>query len=142
MAAVNENIEHAGRVERIEGDTVYVAITSNSACGTCRARKACGVSESTEKIIEVETADAADYAVGDDVTVAVRRKAGMRAVVFAYVVPLVVLIVVLAGVKASGGSDGAAAAGAMAGVAVYYGCLWLLRERMAEQIRFTIRKNL
>ena len=118
MAAVNENIEHTGRVERIEGNTVFVAITSNSACGTCRARKACGVSESAEKIIEVETATAADFEVGEEVTVAVRKRAGLRAVVFAYTIPLAVLIAVLAAAKAAGAEDGAAALMSIAGVAV------------------------
>ena len=137
---INENIEHAGCVQRIECNRVYVAITSNSACGTCSARKACGMSESAEKIVEVETADAAEYAVGDEVIVSVRRRAGLRAVAFAYAIPLVVLIVVLAGVKAAGASDGAAAAGALIAVALYYLLLWAFRARMAEKIKFAIRK--
>ena len=138
--AINENIEHSGRVQRIEGRTVFVAITSNSACGSCRARKACGVSESAEKIIEVETASAGSYEVGEEVIVAVRKRAGLRAVLFAYVIPLAVLTVLLAGVKAAGAEDGAAAAASLAGVALYYLLLWLLRARMAEKIKFAIRK--
>ena len=138
--AINENIEHSGRVQRIEGRTVFVAITSNSACGSCRARKACGVSESAEKIIEVETASAGSYEVGEEVIVAVRKRAGLRAVLFAYVIPLAVLTVLLAGVKAAGAEDGAAAAASLAGVAFYYLLLWLLRARMAEKIKFAIRK--
>ena len=138
---INDNIEHTGRVERIEGNTVFVAITSNSACGTCRARKACGVSESAEKIIEVETAAAADFEVGEEVTVAVRKRAGLRAVVFAYTIPLAVLIAVLAAAKAAGAEDGAAALMSIAGVAVYYLLLWIFRARMAENIKFAIRKN-
>lgn len=138
---INDNIEHTGRVERIEGNTVFVAITSNSACGTCRARKACGVSESAEKIIEVETAAAADFEVGEEVTVAVRKRAGLRAVVFAYTIPLAVLIAVLAAAKAAGAEDGAAALMSIAGVAVYYLLLWIFRARMAEKIKFAIRKN-
>lgn len=138
--AINENIEHSGRVQRIEGRTVFVAITSNSACGSCRARKACGVSESAEKIIEIETASAGSYEVGEEVIVAVRKRAGLRAVLFAYVIPLAVLTVLLAGVKAAGAEDGAAAAASLAGVALYYLLLWLLRTRMAEKIKFAIRK--
>ena len=138
--AINGNIEHSGRVQRVEKGRVIVAIISNSACGTCRARQACGVSESAEKIIEVETPAAADYAVGEEVVVAVRRQAGLRAVFFAYVVPLVVLIGLLAGLKAAGAEDGVAALASIGGVGVYYLMLWLLREKMAERIRFTIRK--
>ena len=135
------NIEHAGRVERIEGRSIFVAIVSNSACGTCEARKACGLSESVEKIIEVETSDAANYAVGDEVSVSVRRRAGLRAVAIAYAVPLAVLIVLLAAMKAAGAGDGAAAGVSIVGVALYYILLRLLRNRIADRIKFTIHKN-
>ena len=44
-------IEHSGVVERTERDTVYVRITSHSACGTCKAREACGLAEAQDKIV-------------------------------------------------------------------------------------------
>ena len=141
MSEANGHIDHSGRIERIDGNRLYVAIVSNSACGSCRARKACGVSESAEKIVEVETADAAEYSVGEEVTVSVRRNVGLRAVLFAYTIPLVVLVALLAGLKAAGCSDGASAAASLVGVTVYYLILWLLRGRMAEKIRFLISKK-
>ena len=134
------NIDHAGRVERVEGDKVFVVIVSNSACGTCQARKACGLSETSEKIVEVATADAARYAAGDEVVVSVRKHMGLRAVLLAYVMPLLVLLCVLAAIEAAGAGDGAAALGALAGVGVYYALLRLLSGRIAQQIRFTIHK--
>ena len=48
-------IEHCGVVERTERDTVYVRITSRSACGTCKARQACGLAEAQDKIVAVAT---------------------------------------------------------------------------------------
>ena len=48
-------IEHSGVVDRVEGDTVRVKITSRSACGTCSARQACGLAEAQEKIVVVRT---------------------------------------------------------------------------------------
>ena len=53
-------IEHCGVVERTERDTVYVRITSRSACGTCKARQACGLAEAQDKICLLYTSDAAD----------------------------------------------------------------------------------
>ena len=78
-------IEHSGVVERTAPDAVYVRITSRSACGACRARQACGLAETQEKIVAVKTADAPHYAAGEQVVVGVRRSAGMRAVALAYV---------------------------------------------------------
>ena len=58
-------IEHCGVVERTERDTVYVRITSRSACGTCKARQACGLAEAQDKIVAVATPEAGQYAADD-----------------------------------------------------------------------------
>ncbi|MDE6858004.1 MAG: SoxR reducing system RseC family protein, partial [Alistipes sp.] len=48
---MSEIIEHSGVVECVEGATVRVRIVAGSACGSCKARSACGMSESQEKIV-------------------------------------------------------------------------------------------
>ena len=118
-------IEHCGVVERTERDTVYVRITSRSACGTCKARQACGLAE----------------AQGREGMVGVRRSAGVRAVVLAYVGALAVLLAVLVGtIAVAGWSEGAGALAAIAGVGVYYFALWLFRRKIEHTIQFTITK--
>lgn len=103
-------IEHCGVVERTERDTVYVRITSRSACGTCKARQACGLAEAQDKIVAVVTPEAGQYAAGREVMVGVRRSAGVRAVVLAYVGALAVLLAVLVGtIAVAGWSEGAGA---------------------------------
>lgn len=136
-----ELIEHSGVVERTEGDTVYVRITSRSACGSCKARQACGLAEAQDKIVTVATPGAAEYAAGDAVTVGVRRSAGIRAVVLAYVGALAVLMAVLvAAIAGMGWSEGAGALAAIVGVGVYYFVLWLFRTKIEHTIQFTITK--
>jgi len=139
---VAELIEHSGVVERIEGDAVLVRITSHSACGSCRARAACGLAETQEKIVEVHTPESGSYHPGEEVSVGVRRRAGAVAVVYAYVGALAVLLVVLmVSSLALGWSDGASALAALAGVALYYGVLGLFRRRIEHTIHFTITKH-
>ena len=134
-------IEHSGVVERTERDTVYVRITSRSACGTCKARQACGLAEAQDKIVAVATPEAGQYAVGGEVMVGVRRSAGVRAVVLAYVGALAVLLAVLAGtIAVAGWSEGAGDLAAIAGVGVYYFVLWLFRRKIEHTIQFTITK--
>ena len=130
-------IEHSGVVERTERDTVYVRITSRSACGTCKARQACGLAEAQDKIVAVATPEAGQYAVGGEVMVGVRRSAGVRAVVLAYVGALAVLAGTIA---VAGWSEGAGALAAIAGVGVYYFVLWLFRRKIEHTIQFTITK--
>ena len=117
-------IEHCGVVERTERDTVYVRITSRSACGTCKARQACGLAEAQDKIVAVATPEAGQYAV-----------------VLAYVGALAVLLAVLVGtIAVAGWSEGAGALAAIAGVGVYYFALWLFRRKIEHTIQFTITK--
>ena len=124
-------IEHCGVVERTERDTVYVRITSRSACGTCKARQACGLAEAQDKIVAVATPEAGQYAAGREVMVGVRRSAGVRAVVLAVLVGTIAV---------AGWSEGAGALAAIAGVGVYYFALWLFRRKIEHTIQFTITK--
>lgn len=134
-------IEHSGVVVRREGGTVFVTVTSRSACGTCRAREACGLAEAQEKIVSVRTADAAQYAPGDAVVVGVRPRVGGIAVALAYVGALAVLLgVLLVAVAVLGWSEGRAALSALAGVVLYYFVLWLFRRKIEHTIQFTLTK--
>lgn len=136
-------IEHKGIVSRIEGDRVYVKITSQSACGSCKAREACGLAEAQDKIVEVTTPGAQqNYTAGESVTVGVRRSAGAVAVILAYVGALAVLLAALvAAIAALGWSEGLAALAALAAVGVYYCVLWLFRRKIEHTIHFSITKN-
>ncbi len=66
---------------------------------------------------------------------------GMTAVLWAYVVPFVVLLGALVAASLAGWSDGAAALAAVGGIALYYGTLYLLRERLEKKIHFKIHKQ-
>ena len=127
---------------RIEGDKLFVRMMVNSACSGCHAKAVCGVSETTEKIVEVDVASGADFTIGEQVEVALLdNKMGTRSVVLAYVVPFVVLSVMLIGATIAGLSEGVAVLAAMAGVVAYYVVLWSLRERLKNKIKFIIIKQ-
>ena len=136
-----EIIEHEGLVAETAPGRVRVRITSRSACGSCRAREACGLAEAEEKIVDVATPHAGAFAAGEPVRVGVKRSAGLLAVLLAYVGALAVLVAALLVASLGlGGSDGRAALAALAAVGLYYGLLWLLRERIEHTIQFTITK--
>lgn len=138
MAAV----KHCGEVIRIESNSVYVRMTVNSACSACHAKGVCGVSESTEKIVEVETASAADFNIGESVEVALLSDSmGAKSVVLAYVVPFLVLTLMLVGSLMMGAGEGVAVLSALGGVAIYYVVLHLLRDKVKNKIKFIIIKQ-
>ena len=137
-----KEIQHIGTVAEVSAKQVVVRITSRSACGSCAARSACGLAEAQEKLIEVRTADAARYAVGDEVMVGVKPYIGAKAVGLAYVGALVVLILALVlSVGVFGVSEGVGVLITLAAVAIYYGVLWLVKDKIEHTIQFTINKN-
>ena len=138
MAAV----KHCGEVVRIDGHSVFVRMTVNSSCSACHAKGVCGASEQTDKIVEVETATATDFQVGDSVEVALmQRDMGSTSVVLAYVVPFLVLAAVLVGAILMGASEGVAALSALVGVALWYVVLYMLRDKIKNKIKFIIIKQ-
>ncbi len=120
---------------------VHVAIVASSACHSCRARNACGMSEQTEKIVDVAVPDAAPYAAGDRVTVGEEQRMGVKAVLLAYAGAFAALIVVLAAALALGLGEGWAALLSIGGVGLYYFGLYLFRHRIEITIHFTITKS-
>ena len=138
MAAV----KHTGEVIRIQGDVVAVRMTVNSACSACHAKGVCGASEQTDKIVEVETTDASFFEVGESVEVALmQRDMGSKSVILAYVVPFFVLTLALVGALLLGASEGVAVLAAIAGVALWYGVLYLVRDKVKNRIKFIIIKQ-
>ncbi len=137
-----ERIEHTGTVEEVSDKTVTVKIVASGACAQCRAREACGMGESSDKIIVVPTADAASYHRGEQVRVSVSRAAGLTAVAVGYVGALVVLVVaIVIGTSVAGWSEGLSALAGLGAVAIYYIGVWLVRGRIEKKIRFTITKQ-
>ena len=124
-------IEHIATVVRAGDGVVEVELTAQSACASCHARMACGIA----------TPEASAFTAGERVTVSVERNMGMTAVLWAYVVPFVVLLGALVAASLAGWSDGAAALAAVGGIALYYGTLYLLRERLEKKIHFKIHKQ-
>ena len=140
MAATD--IRHNGTIATVSATGVVVRITAQSACSACAARAACGMAEAVDKKIEVMVENPSEYTVGEEVVVAVRRHLGLTAVAIAYGGALLVLLAALfATVELLGWSEGAGIAATVAALALYYGALWLLRDKIAHTIQFTITKH-
>lgn len=135
-------VQHSGTVQSTERGKVVVRITSRSACGSCAAKQACGLAEATEKIVEVYTTDWAQYKAGDEVLVGVKQQIGMKAVAMAYGGALVVLLAALIlSTEVLHLGDGIAVLVTIGAVALYYGALWLMKDKIEQTIHFTITTN-
>ena len=136
-----ESISHSGRVVATDPQFITVEIVSESACGSCHAKGLCGLGEQKVKQVAVPTPVSEFYEVGEEVYVDLKASMGHKAVWIAYALPLVVLVAVILVLLGSGAGELVAGLGGIAAVAVYYFCIWLLRERLRDQYVFTIRKK-
>ncbi len=134
-----ETIRHEGIIESLGAEGCTVRILQASACSSCSARQLCRSSESKEKLVEVK-GHYPTLHVGDRVTLVGSVRQGLRASVLAYVVPLVIMLVVLFLVTHHYGEKLGALAALLA-LALYYGVLFLLKDKLAGQFSFRIENN-
>ena len=138
MSSVSE-ISHRGRIISVTPEVTTVQIVSESACAACHAKGMCSVGDASLKEIELPTRGWDNYQVGDEVSVVLRASMGHKAVWLAYVIPLVVMVAALLGTLAAGGSELLAGGLAIGAVALWYGVVWLLRDRLRNEYIFNIK---
>ncbi|OFX72067.1 MAG: hypothetical protein A2X12_02365 [Bacteroidetes bacterium GWE2_29_8] len=138
----NENIYHAGIVENIEGDKIFVNILTKSACAECHAKGMCTVADMKEKIIEIDLkGESNTYAIGDNVDVYYEQSKGMLAVLYGYVLPFIFFIFTLILANAFFKSEVYVGLLSISGVVLYYIILYLFRERIRAKFVFKIMKK-
>ena len=135
---MNQTIRHSGIVDSVEDGCVHVRIVQTSACAACKVAGYCNAAESKEKIIDVFYDSVAAYKVGQQVVVSASRQMAAQALLWAFGVPFVLMMAVLVLVLLLTANEGWAALSAIAILIPYYLILWLLRDKMREQLAFEI----
>ena len=135
---MSQKICHSGIVERIDDGCVHVRIVQTSACAACKVAGYCNAAESKEKIIDVYCDSVAAYQVGQQVVVSTSGQVAVKALLWAFGVPFVLLMTVLVLVLLLTANECLAALSALAVLVPYYLVLWLLRNKMREQLAFRI----
>ena len=103
----------------------------------------CSSAESKEKEVEVFTADAVQYRVGQDVVLEGRLSDGRMAAFIAYGLPLLLLLPVLFLCVHLTGSELQGALWALLVVALYYLCIYLFfRDSLKNRFSFRISNSL
>ena len=137
---MSNQIKHSGVIESIEDNCVHVRIVQTSACAACKVAGYCNAAESKEKVVDVYGASANGLRVGDTVTVTTSGRVASQALLYGFGLPFIILVAVLFIVLRMTGSEGAAALSGIGALLPYYLLLWLLRDRMRQQLAFAIER--
>ena len=134
-----KSIEHKAVVVAVERNIVEVEMTVNEACHECRAKDLCGATSGEKRVVAIHDTFAKTYTPGEEVIVTLDEIMGVKAVIYAYIIPFFIMIAVLFGTKAFEASDLVSGGGALGAAALYYVGLWLMRGKIEKDIVFKYR---
>jgi sigma-E factor negative regulatory protein RseC len=132
-----ECIEHDGIVQKSDGKSVTIRISSATACSGCHSERACNLSDIKEKIVEVKGNH--ELSPGDNVTVMMKKSMGHSAVFLGYGIPLILVISVLIILAAFQVPEIITGLGALAILIPYYFALYFFRNRISKKFTFSIK---
>lgn len=134
-------IEHEGVIEKISGNHIIVRILQQSACSACHAKGACTAADMKEKLVDISD-NSGLYREQERVVVSGRNSVGYKAVLWAFVFPLILPIGMLVlSTSVWHFNETEAALGSILVLVPYYFILYLLRHKMANTFRFSIKKT-
>lgn len=136
---MKNKISHEGVIERFTSKGATVRIAQSSACHQCKIASACHSSEVKEKFIDVTGLYEGRYKVGDTVTVLAAESIGMKAVLYAFVMPIVIMLAFIFTTKFMGGSEILMGVVGIASLIPSYLILYLLRNHFEKTIIFYLK---
>ena len=140
MAKKNE-IAHAGKIVDVNPDFTTVELVVSSACSSCHAKGLCGMSEEQVKVVMLPTDPYVKYEIGQEVKVCTKMSMGLKAVWISYVIPLAVLMILILSLSSVIDNEAVRGLIAIAGVGLYYLCIWIFRGRLENEFVFYIDNN-
>lgn len=143
MAEEIEYIDHDGRIEAIdlEKGIVTVSLTEDEDCGGCPASKLCQNFISDNNRIEIHVKAPFNYKIGEEVTVQGSERLHRKAIMLLTVIPSVALIAIMIGIYLLTGSQLASSLCAIGAMIVFFYGLYLMRNRLAHEFVFEIKKK-
>lgn len=136
----NEEIRHRGVILDICGRRIDVSVKPEDACGSCKAKSVCAVGDGGERIVSVMSDIPHMYTVGEEVEISTAKIMGVKAVIYAYVIPFVIMLFLLLALLDFGASESTAGLSAICGVVTYYIVLFFFRRKLEKTIIFKIHK--
>lgn len=135
------SIQHTGIITAITEKNIKVKIERSAACGSCSAKKMCGMNESKEMFVDVAQQPEYNLQIGDRVIVTSQSSAGWKAVFYGYLLPFIIFISLIGGMLFAQLSEGIAALSGIVGLIAYYFILYLFRDKISQKFSFRIEKE-
>lgn len=130
---------HSGVISKITGDSVIVSLEQHIHCDSCRAKSACGISESSTKEIEI-TNPIDTFKINEHVNVVLKKSLGLKAVFWAYVFPFLLMFSTLI-IASSFIKEWMAGALSLFVLLPYFLTLYFLKNTLKSAFKISILKT-
>lgn len=134
-------IRQSATVIRVDAAEIEVEVCRPEACAACKAKSVCSEGGGEGKRMTLVN-DGQGYQVGEQIQLVMRRSAGLKAVVIAYLVPVVLVVAALLIFQATPMSDTTAALLTLGILVLYFVIIRLLRGRINNQLTIEIEKEI
>ena len=132
-----DRVCHRGVVVGVGHGTVSVRIAARGGCDGCGATDVCGRGEGKMRTVVLRY-ECDDIGVGSVVDVAASDADGLRAVFFAFIVPLATMLAALFTTFVLTGSEFFSVVAGLTALLLYYLVLYVFRIRLCRCFRFHV----
>jgi sigma-E factor negative regulatory protein RseC len=133
-------VGHKGKVVSVSETGIDVKIERNEACSGCKNKTSCQMGKVDEQIISVKTKQKNIYSLGEEVLISMKTSLGLKAVLYAYVLPFLLLLIAFVIAYRFIVSEVLQIIFALIPVFVYYTILYKIRHRMEKTFQVYISK--
>lgn len=120
---------------------IEVEVCRPEACAACKAKSVCSEGGGEGKRMTLIN-DGQGYAVGEQITLVMRRSSGLKAVLIAYLVPVFLIVAALLIFQAMQVKDIIAAVATLSILGLYFLVIRLLRGRINRELTIEIEKEI
>ena len=136
------DILHYGTVVGQNGNKLKVRIQVEGACEHCRVKGGCAAAGNKDRLLEVPLPDSGpSFETGETVRIRMHPHSGMKAVLYAYVLPVLLLMGVVISLYACAAAEEAVALAALGVLTLYYAGLYLYRRRIDRKFSLSVEKS-
>lgn len=135
------HIAHRAVITKIEAQQITVRLTPQTACTDCPAYNFCGSKDCHDRLITVETPDAASYNIGEKVNIAMSAAYGFKAVFYGYLLPLLLMLGSLITTYLLTGNETSAGIYSIIILIPYYFVLFWLKKYFVRKFHFRISRR-
>jgi sigma-E factor negative regulatory protein RseC len=135
---MNNTMEYEGVIIDIYPHIMYVQIKQQTACHDCHVQKACGIMNTKEKVIEIPYLSG-NHRKGDTVCITGKASMGLRAVCYAFMIPLLIVLFSVILASRLQWNDLFTSAIVLGLITLYYIVLYFFRNTLKQKFTFTIK---